>query len=155
MRFVVLLHQLGPQSAGPSLEHGPAHWDWMFQVDPSAANQSLRTWSTRIWPKEPTEKLSDVMEMDAIELPDHRGVYLDKQGDIGGGRGTVTRIAQGQFHSSVASADKFQASLVWSPGSDLPSEMSSDLPSEMLAMQRIVFYRIARRSWRLRLERGS
>ncbi len=132
LRFVVLRHVIGPASTGPSLRHGPVHLDWMFEK-----GSSLLTWSTP-----DIADLSLAAEIDAIKLPDHRIVYLDKQGDVAGGRGTVQRIAGGQLSNVQMNENTFSADLTWQQ------------PTESDLMSRIRIHRISDVSWRLRLDRG-
>jgi hypothetical protein len=80
-RFVVLRHELPLGSARPS------HWDLMFEV-----GGALRTWaiesSPEDWHAEPGE---------ALPLADHRLAYLDYEGAISDGRGTVARWDEGSY----------------------------------------------------------
>jgi hypothetical protein len=98
---------------------------------------SLLTWSTP-----DIADLSLAAEIDAIKLPDHRIVYLDKQGDVAGGRGTVQRIAGGQLSNVQMNENTFSADLTWQQ------------PTESDLMSRIRIHRISDVSWRLRLDRG-
>ena len=73
-RFVILEH-----------DHPQRHWDLMLECD-----DVLWTWRLPSWPH-PGEVL------DIERIFDHRLVYLDYEGAISGGRGTVIRREQGQF----------------------------------------------------------
>ena len=80
-RFVVLLHET---PAGYSRK---THFDLMLEV-----GDSLRTWAL--------DKLPATDEtVSAERLPDHRPVYLDYEGQLGGGRGGVSRVDQGDYDS--------------------------------------------------------
>jgi hypothetical protein len=83
-RFVVLEHRW----AG-------VHWDFMVELVPGAA---LRTWAIDGLPLEG-------VELPARGLPDHRREYLDFEGAISGGRGTVRRWDEGTCEVEV-----------WEPG---------------------------------------
>lgn len=72
-RFVVLEHDW----------HG-VHYDLMLEQD-----GVLKTWRL-------SEPLGEQVQ-DAAELPDHRVTYLDYEGPVSGGRGTVKRVARGTF----------------------------------------------------------
>jgi hypothetical protein len=74
-RFVVLEHE-SPRGR---------HWDFMLETGPA-----LGAWAL---PEPPNA--TDVMVADA--LPDHRPAYLDYEGPISGGRGSVTRWDQGTY----------------------------------------------------------
>lgn len=50
----------------------------------------LRTWALA---EEPSGRLSCAAE----QLPDHRLAYLDYEGEVSGGRGSVTRYDQGEY----------------------------------------------------------
>jgi len=73
-RFVILTH-----------DHPTLHWDLMLEE-----NDSLRTW--RLARQPDTEGL-----IAAEALPDHRLAYLDYEGPVSGGRGTVKQWDQGTY----------------------------------------------------------
>jgi hypothetical protein len=74
-RFVVLEHE-SPRGR---------HWDLMLETGPA-----LATWAL----PEPPDA-AETMIADA--LPDHRPAYLDYEGPISGGRGSVTRWDRGTY----------------------------------------------------------
>ena len=74
-RFVVLEHE-SPRGR---------HWDFMVETGPA-----LATWAL----PEPPDALHTMI---AQPLPEHRLEYLDYQGPISGGRGSVTRWDQGTY----------------------------------------------------------
>jgi len=78
-RFVILRHDPGENSSHP------CHWDFMLEQ-----GSVLRTWALA---SEPCIGLS----IPARQLPDHRLAYLDYEGEVSGGRGTVTRWDSGTF----------------------------------------------------------
>ena len=73
-RFAVLAH-----------DHPAPHWDLFLEAGPV-----LRSW--RIPTPFPAAGL-----VPAEPAPDHRPLYLDYEGPLGGGRGTVTRVDGGSF----------------------------------------------------------
>lgn len=100
-RFVVLLHQPGLR-----LERtGQPHFDWMFQWQ-----GGLRTWSTScidLWND------SGSIELACEVLPEHRLDYLDYEGEVSGGRGTVTRQAAGVYRLIANRDDLFHVAIQW------------------------------------------
>jgi hypothetical protein len=74
-RFVILEHRTGEGT----------HWDFMLEEE-----GKLRTWSLSAEPFPGTE-------IPARELPPHRLVYLEYEGEISGGRGIVKRWDRGHF----------------------------------------------------------
>jgi hypothetical protein len=74
-RFVILEH-----------DHPELHWDLMLE-----AGAALRTWRLARPPQAPGEAI------DATALPDHRPHYLDYEGPVSGGRGTVKRWDAGWY----------------------------------------------------------
>ena len=86
-RFVILHHVMPPGSTRAS------HWDWMFERD-----GVLTTWAVECSPgPAPTE---------AKQLPDHRLEYLQYEGPIRGGRGTVHRVDQGTYEPVTWTSDR-------------------------------------------------
>jgi DNA polymerase Ligase (LigD) len=76
------------------LEHlwNGVHWDFMLEN-----GESLRTWAI-------DAPVVGGQELAARSLPDHRSIYLDYEGDVSGGRGTVRRIDEGSYDALVWSA---------------------------------------------------
>jgi hypothetical protein len=73
-RFVILEH-----------DHPVLHWDFMLE-----AGDVLRTWRL--------SQMPCVMScMNCQALPDHRLAYLDYEGPLSRGRGSVRRRAAGEF----------------------------------------------------------
>jgi hypothetical protein len=100
-RFVVLLHRPGEQS----VRTADIHFDWMFESD-----QVLRTWSTA--PFDLLDAETDI-EIDCHPLADHRVDYLDFEGEIAGGRGTVSPTLAGTYRLIQANNERFQVLLQW------------------------------------------
>ena len=104
-RFVVLHHQVDRGLKRTER----CHFDWMFEID-----EVLVTWST-----EPIEFDSREITVRAERLADHRLAYLDFEGEISGGRGTVSRVVAGTFQFAIpdraeTASDGLCAQLVWS-----------------------------------------
>ena len=70
------------------------HWD--FMLDDGSA---LRTWAV-------DAPIVAGADLPARGLPDHRRAYLDYEGDVSGGRGTVRRIDRGSYTPRVWTADR-------------------------------------------------
>ena len=75
-RYVVL-HHVG---------HGTPHFDLMLERD---GDGPLRTFRVAAWPVVSRQQLTP--------LADHRRAYLDYEGDVGRGRGSVRRVEAGTF----------------------------------------------------------
>jgi DNA polymerase ligase (LigD)-like protein len=73
-RFAILAH-----------DHPTPHWDLFLESGPV-----LRAWRLPV----PLQPGADVP---AEPTPDHRLAYLDYEGPVAGGRGTVIRIEAGTF----------------------------------------------------------
>lgn len=89
-RYVVLRHE----TSLPSWFDSNVHWDFMLEMD-----GRLRTWAIERWP------LGHV-PVRCIPLADHRLAYREYEGEISGGRGVVTRAAQGDFETQEISASR-------------------------------------------------
>jgi hypothetical protein len=73
-RFVILEH-----------DHPEMHWDLMLEV-----GGRLRTWRLAEAPR-------GQQGVPAQAIADHRAIYLDYEGPVGGGRGTVRRWEAGTY----------------------------------------------------------
>jgi hypothetical protein len=62
----------------------------MFESTPGS---DLATWRSLVWPIEPQTPL--------IRLRDHRRAFLDYQGQLTGQRGSVQRVASGEFELQI------------------------------------------------------
>jgi len=82
--FVLLQHDPpgGPQATGLPA----AHWDFLIEI---AGQDHLAAWRLLNDPR------TGAAEIPAERLPDHRRRYLDYEGEISGGRGSVRRIDRG------------------------------------------------------------
>ena len=103
-RFSILVHSAGPKfhrrngNDGAEIAVGPTHWDWLFQEN--GEQRPLWTWAT-----DPLVTLDSAKAISfptgrtaALRLADHREQYLDYEGLISGGRGSVEQIATGHYH---------------------------------------------------------
>jgi hypothetical protein len=66
------------------------HYDLMFET---LTGSVLATWRSAAWPIEAIAPLR--------RLRDHRRLYLDYEGDLSDGRGTVSRIAEGNCEVEI------------------------------------------------------
>ncbi|MEM6691739.1 MAG: hypothetical protein AAF664_20085 [Planctomycetota bacterium] len=83
-RFVILLHRVGDSMARTQEDH----WDWMFDM-----GETLWTFATNPLPS----PLGNAFSSDITPLTPHRRIYLNFEGEISGDRGSVQRLASGQF----------------------------------------------------------
>ena len=112
-RFVILRHETPPGYVRP------AHYDLMLEW-----GQSLRTWALL---QLPTAGASVAAE----ELAPHRRDYLDYQGEISAGRGSVSQWAAGEFQILAENAD-FLRLRIASPPLTGTLEMAREAPSSAI-----------------------
>lgn len=93
-RFVVLRHEYPPGHERKS------HFDLMLERD-----GALLTWAIAALPR-PGETLA------AQRLADHRLAYLDYEGEISGGRGSVARVDRGELSALAVADDRVVADVV-------------------------------------------
>ncbi|CAN5859426.1 hypothetical protein BH23PLA1_BH23PLA1_10970 [soil metagenome] len=112
------------------LEHrwNGVHWDFMLE-----AGEALRTWAI----DSPIVAGSD---LPARALPDHRLAYLDYEGEISEGRGTVQRLDRGTYEV-----------LAWSPDQVLVRIFGSVLQGELVQLHRSQGEEEPNFDWRFRL----
>ncbi len=125
---------------------GPIHWDWLFESPPDetrdetrddkTAEHRLITWATDplfegpLGQSDPWCKSvgkSGDQSLAAIQLPRHRAVYLETEGDIGDDRGHVQRIAQGTYEIRQYSTERCDFQLRLRPSRDLDSMIEFQL----------------------------
>jgi hypothetical protein len=75
------------------------HWDLLLEH-----GASLKTWALPELPKPGVELLCQA-------LPDHRWLYLDYEGPISGGRGSVARVDRGDCQVIAAGDDRWRIDL--------------------------------------------
>lgn len=112
-RFVLLYHDCPPGYARPS------HWDFMME-----AGDVLRTWALEQLPQNWTKaraattrqhpqcpSLAESNEVAALQLGEHRRDYLEIEGSLRGDRGSVVRVAAGDYASERESCDEWRITL--------------------------------------------
>ncbi len=79
------------------LEHrwNGVHWDLMLETGEAG---SLRTWAI-------DAAVVPGKALPARALDDHRAAYLDHEGEVSGGRGTVRRVDRGEYEPIVWTPD--------------------------------------------------
>lgn len=163
LRFAILRHEIGDEfhradvsqqsdddSSRPVLANigsvpvasGPVHWDWLFETDDQAGSEShtLRTFASD---ELAIARLENEIRVEAIELPPHRRLYLDFEGDIGQNRGVVHQVATGMFEAKTMTEDRLECMLI--PGR--VNQLGGLLPAR-LAIER------EKGQWRLSLRRS-
>lgn len=100
LRWVLLRHEV-PGPAGVSGVDW--HFDWMIE---RVAGGALLTFRVMVRVDE-----VGVTEFVATKLADHRAVYLEYEGEISGGRGTVSRVASGKVVSMAEGAGEIEIAL--------------------------------------------
>jgi hypothetical protein len=92
-RFVLLLHDC------PHDKPRPTHCDLMFETGDLLATWALATlpanWQTLL--DDSQLKFAASNSVDAERLSDHRLAYLDYEGPVSSGRGSVRRLDTGTF----------------------------------------------------------
>jgi hypothetical protein len=92
-RYVILWHACPPDYARPS------HYDFMLE-----SGDALRTWAL-------AERPRPGAEIAAERLPDHRKAYLDYEGAVSGGRGSVARWDVGTYTLQSEDGNRLVATL--------------------------------------------
>jgi len=87
-RFAILEH-----------DHPVLHWDFLLEE-----SETLLTWRLSAPPESGAV-------MDALEMFDHRRLYLDYEGPVSGDRGSVTRWDGGAFEWEVREVDRIAVRL--------------------------------------------
>jgi hypothetical protein len=97
LRTVVLRHDL---------PNGSFHYDWMLErpAGPRGAGgadeRRLMTFRTGVRPDDPASS-----GFEAERIGDHRVAYLTFEGELSGGRGAVSRVAEGVYEADEMLAD--------------------------------------------------
>lgn len=99
MRHWVLLRHDTPD--------GGHHFDWMLEGGPDGTLITFRT----------AERVDEHVntgegEFECEALADHRAVYLDYEGEISGGRGSVRRVAQGELKQVLRTENTLSCAVV-------------------------------------------
>lgn len=88
-RFVMLVH-----------DHPFLHWDFLLED-----SETCLTWRLLANPEEKS------IEISAEKLPDHRLQYLDYEGPVSGGRGSVSQWDGGTFEWLSKHSDAYEIRL--------------------------------------------
>lgn len=99
-RWVVLLHRVGPSFGRTRADH----LDWMFE----RSDGMLRTWATP-----PVDRFDEPLVLSATRLADHRHAYLDREGQVSGDRGHVTRLMSGEFRMTESDDAHYRFVTTW------------------------------------------
>ena len=95
MLFVLLEHTVEHPRRG-------VHWDLMIELP---GREKLATWRLTHDPTTPAGAI------EAVRIGEHRRVYLDYEGDLGGGRGCVRRVDRGESLLLESSSDRIVVEL--------------------------------------------
>jgi hypothetical protein len=90
------------------LPDGSWHIDWMMAVDAARARPLVTFRLPR-----PVHELGAGESLAIERIGDHRPAYLEYEGDIGGGRGVVRRIAQGEARRSILDDHTWLVQVRW------------------------------------------
>lgn len=105
-RFVLLRHTLADDTS---------HLDWMIEDTTLAGERRLRTWRLESRP-------DGAGSFAGERIGDHRVFYLDHEGDVTRGRGSVRRVGSGLVTHARFGADACEVTLAWDGGSKLRYE---------------------------------
>lgn len=97
--MVLLLHET---------PDGDSHFDWLIARDEAGPLISFRVARRVDLPSG-----EGAMEVGATRALDHRREYLEHEGPLSGGRGTVSRVASGSAAVEVERADAIAFSARW------------------------------------------
>lgn len=100
LRTVVLRH---------SQPDGSSHYDWMLEHPDRLDERRLRTWRTEVRPDRAAAFAGE-------QIGDHRAIYLEYEGDLGGGRGQVARVASGWVCWDRCGQDSVVFEVAWADG---------------------------------------
>lgn len=92
LRFVVLLH---------TLPDGSSHFDWLLERPAAEGGEpgGLMAWRLEQFPG------ARCAAVRAERMEDHRRIYLEYEGPVSGGRGSVRRVVEGQWLPVAESED--------------------------------------------------
>lgn len=93
-RFVLLYHEC------PAGYVKPSHWDFMLEFD-----GVLWTWELRKLPTAWNGAAAEDEALPATRLADHRIDFVDFEGPLTGGRGSVSRAMSGEFEVLASTSD--------------------------------------------------
>ena len=105
--FVILLHSgNGPAHCDFLLEGPAAAETWQFLDDPATLMPSpaSEAGEKRARPQAPEK----ILEIPAKKIQDHRLMYLDYEGPLSGGRGSVRQLDKGTYEMIARSANSLE-----------------------------------------------
>ncbi len=100
LRTVVLRHRQAD---------GSSHYDWMIEHPDRLDDRRLRTWRTEVRPDRAAAFVGE-------QIGDHRAIYLEYEGDLGGGRGQVERMVSGWVRWDHCGPDSVAFEIEWADG---------------------------------------
>jgi hypothetical protein len=89
------------------------HYDWMFARSERIEDDERTLVTFRVLTRVDLDMPEPVR---AERLPDHRAIYLRFEGEIGAGRGRVSRVAQGECSIERDEPGEFRARIRWEDG---------------------------------------
>lgn len=120
------------------LEHTwkDVHWDFLLED-----GDALRTWAI-------DAAIVPGVELPARALPHHRRVYLEYEGPVSGGRGSVRRVAEGTFRVREWGDDRVRVVLA---GNQLVGEVVLERAGSAPASDSSRYPAVAAEPWKFRL----
>ena len=97
-RSVILLH---------TTPGGDSHYDWMIEQGGSVEEHRLMTWRCGSRPDRPD------WDGRAVSIALHRAAYLDYEGDLTGGRGSVQRVVSGEVIAFSGGDEGLEVTIRW------------------------------------------
>lgn len=93
-----------------TLPDGTSHYDWLLARSERVGADERCLLTLRV-----AQRVDRLQEgaVAAERLPDHRGVYLEHEGPVSGGRGRVARVAKGECAIVEEAPDLIAATLRW------------------------------------------
>ena len=139
-RFAILHHTVGQELDRTD----QSHWDWLFEV-----GDSLRTWASPV-----IESWIEI-QVPCQPLADHRRQYLDYEGPLGGGRGSVSRVASGIYTTIDQSDERFEVQIQWTLNTAAgPLPRTAEALFQRMVVQPDSLRADQRGRWSLRLSPG-
>jgi hypothetical protein len=91
------------------LPDGSWHIDWMIELEQGGGGLATFRLPRRV------DDLCAGESVEALRLEDHRRAYLDYEGPVSGGRGTVRRLASGRISRFGEGAGHWLLDVEWDP----------------------------------------
>ncbi|MAY75045.1 MAG: hypothetical protein CMJ31_10085 [Phycisphaerae bacterium] len=92
------------------LPDGGWHLDWLIERPDTSTEHRLLSFRTEVDPIEAEGPF------EATAMPDHRAAYLEFEGEVSGGRGTVTRIWKLECRLRLATMERVEVEIADSGG---------------------------------------